>query len=153
MIMSWHGAVTTLLLGGCVGSYATTAAIRAARMERSSSGRSHCDACGVTLGFSRTIPMLSYVMAGGRCADCGARINPMHIVGEISGGVIALLSLWAAPDLSAAALTWLGLGLLFAAGLCVRTGRAPLGLSLAAAGFGLGLISWSLAREAGHVHS
>src|SRR5690349_21177897 len=48
-------------LGACLGSFAATAALRFSRAEPFIAGRSHCDACGMRLGFAATLPLVSYV--------------------------------------------------------------------------------------------
>jgi leader peptidase (prepilin peptidase)/N-methyltransferase len=86
-----------LALGLCVGSYAGTAAMRAARKEPSLAGRSHCDACGKSLGWAETVPVLSFVALGGRCVACRAPISRFHLVCELAVGAAALFGWMALP--------------------------------------------------------
>jgi leader peptidase (prepilin peptidase)/N-methyltransferase len=121
------------LAGACLGSYAATTAVRLARSEQAVAGRSRCDACGVALGFARSTPVISYISLGGACADCGGRIDPIHLVGEIGAAAVVLAALLIAPPLTAALLAGLGLLLLTAALIDAKTQRLPDGLTLAIA--------------------
>jgi len=125
------------LVGACLGSYAATTAVRMARSEQAVAGRSRCDACGVALGFARTVPLVSYVGLGGACADCGGRIDPAHLVGEVGGAVIVLSALLVAPPVTAALLATLGLVLLTSALVDAKTQRLPDALTAAVALIGL----------------
>lgn len=78
------GAVAGLVLG----SYAVTVGLRAAKGEGAVRGRSRCDDCRTPLSFARTVPVLSYVSQRGACVGCGARIDPIHLTGELAGAVV-----------------------------------------------------------------
>jgi leader peptidase (prepilin peptidase)/N-methyltransferase len=126
-------ALPAAAIGLCVGSYAATAAIRAARAEPSHAGRSHCDGCGRGLGFAATVPVLSFVALGGRCATCGERIDPIHPAGEALGGMVAAAPFLLLPAGPAAAASALGLVLLAAALNDLTTRLLPDAQTLAAA--------------------
>lgn len=133
MTIPWLTAATAIAFGACAGSFATTAAIRTARAEQSLLGRSHCDACSIPLPFSRTVPVLSFCRSGGMCAACGARIDPLHPLGEIAGAAIALASILVAPPAQAIVLAALGLVLLATSIVDLKTLRLPDLLTAAAA--------------------
>ena len=44
---------------------------------------SHCPHCGVSIPFYRNIPVLSYVLQKGRCANCGEKISIRYPLVEI----------------------------------------------------------------------
>jgi len=138
--------------GLAVGSYAATAAMRFARGEAHVRGRSHCDGCGRTLGFARTLPVVSFLALRGACADCGARIARLHPLGEAAGAAVALGALWVASDAGAwraAPLLAIGFALLAAAVVDLRVRRLPdaltavvaVGGALLAAGRGLPMLA------------
>lgn len=111
--------------GLALGSYAVTAGVRFARDEASTRGRSHCDHCGLTLSPSQTIPVISYILARGCCGACQARIDPIHIVGELSG-MLVVLTAFLVPDLfRAPLLVILGLLLVAASTVDWKIGRLP----------------------------
>lgn len=62
---------------------------------RSIGGRSHCDACGRTLGWLDLVPILSWCIARGRCRTCHARIAPMWTLIELGCTVLAVLAVLA----------------------------------------------------------
>jgi leader peptidase (prepilin peptidase) / N-methyltransferase len=53
--------------------------------------RSSCPGCGHLIRPYDNIPVLSYLLLGGRCRDCGARISPRYpLVELLSGGFAAM---------------------------------------------------------------
>jgi len=124
--------MTTMLLlsaglpiGAVVGSYASTAALRAGRGEQAWVGRSRCDGCQRVLGFSETLPVLSFLLRGGACRACAAPIDRIHPVGEILGVAVVALAFLAAAPMRAALLSVIGLVLLGSALIDARTRRLP----------------------------
>lgn len=55
-------------------------------------GRSHCLVCGERLHWYELIPIASFLLQGGRCSSCGARISPQYpLVEFLTGSVFALV--------------------------------------------------------------
>jgi leader peptidase (prepilin peptidase)/N-methyltransferase len=67
--------------------------------------RSACDACGRPLSPLELIPIASYLLLGGRCRGCGARIAPFHLWSELAA--LAIPATAALAGQSGAQL-WLG---------------------------------------------
>ncbi|HYG26555.1 MAG TPA: A24 family peptidase [Caulobacteraceae bacterium] len=132
-------AFTAALAGACVGSYAATAAQRAARGEQSLSGRSACDGCGVRLGFARMTPVVSFAVARGVCHACGEPIARIHLVGEVVGALAAAAPFLLFPAGRAVWIATLGLLLLCAALVDAKTRRIPDVLTAGVALSGLAL--------------
>lgn len=63
--------------------------------RRGIGGRSHCDACGRTLGAADLVPILSWGIARGRCRTCGARITPLWTLVEVGCALLAVLAVLA----------------------------------------------------------
>jgi leader peptidase (prepilin peptidase)/N-methyltransferase len=137
--MNVAALLVALPAGAVVGSFAVTAGLRWARGEQALTGRSRCDACAMPLGFGATVPIVSYVQRSGACAGCRAPIHPGHIVGEVLGAGVAMLSVALLPIGPALAVALLGLVLIAAGAADVASRRLPDLASLAAAGLGLGL--------------
>lgn len=137
-------ATAAFAAGTLIGSYAVTAGVRLARSEPSARGRSHCDACGVGLGFAQTVPVISYVQRAGVCAACGARIDPVHLAGELAGGVVLASLALAGFEPRTVLLAGLGMLLITAAAVDARTKRLPDLLTL-----GVALLAASAAALAG----
>lgn len=119
-------AAVSGVVGACVGSFTATAALRAAHGEQAVFGRSRCDACGVGLSFTSTVPVLSFVRSRGICASCGSTIDPLHFVGEVAGATIgATVAIVIALPGRAGLLAALGFVLLGIAAYDARTKRIP----------------------------
>jgi leader peptidase (prepilin peptidase) / N-methyltransferase len=118
------------LSGLALGSYVVTASMRHARGEGSLAGRSHCDHCNTTLGFIQTVPVISFVRTGGVCATCKGSIDVLHLVGEITGGLVLLAAIFVYDPFRSPMLAVLGLALLASSTFDWRTGRLPDKLTL-----------------------
>ena len=51
-------------------------------------GRSRCDKCGHPLGVIDLIPVMSFLLTGGRCRYCGARLSRKYLYSELALGTI-----------------------------------------------------------------
>jgi leader peptidase (prepilin peptidase) / N-methyltransferase len=56
--------------------------------------RSACPACGHQIRAWENIPALSYLMLGGKCSACNARISPRYPLVELMAGTLAGLIAW-----------------------------------------------------------
>jgi leader peptidase (prepilin peptidase)/N-methyltransferase len=72
--------------------------------------RSRCPHCNVEIKAHQNIPVLSYLLLGGKCANCGTRISPRYPIVEL---VTALLSTavalkfgWHWQTIAALVFTW-----------------------------------------------
>ena len=77
----------------CVGSFIGVCADRIPRGEQIYKGRSHCDACGRELKAWELIPILSYVLLGGRCKRCRKRIPVSNLLIELATSVLGTLAI------------------------------------------------------------
>jgi prepilin signal peptidase PulO-like enzyme (type II secretory pathway) len=57
-------------------------------------GRSHCSHCGKTLRWFELIPLVSFVIQGGRCRSCGTRLSYAYPVVELLTGIIFVAVPW-----------------------------------------------------------
>jgi leader peptidase (prepilin peptidase)/N-methyltransferase len=94
LIFSAYLVLVALLCG----SFINLAADRIPRQESLVRPRSHCRACGRQLNFVDLVPIIGYLVRGGRCASC------LAVIGASSPAVEALCGL-----LMLASLTFLGL--------------------------------------------
>ena len=79
------------LLGLVIGSFLNVVIHRLPRQESIVSPGSRCPACRRELRWHDNIPVLSYVMLGGRCRGCRAKISARYPVIELVTGVLFLL--------------------------------------------------------------
>nr|VFJ87524.1 MAG: Prepilin signal peptidase PulO (type II secretory pathway) [Candidatus Kentron sp. H]VFJ89320.1 MAG: Prepilin signal peptidase PulO (type II secretory pathway) [Candidatus Kentron sp. H]VFJ95901.1 MAG: Prepilin signal peptidase PulO (type II secretory pathway) [Candidatus Kentron sp. H] len=79
--------------------------------------RSHCPHCGHTLSITENIPLISYLLLGGRCAACHLPIPARYPLVESAGAVMAGIVAWrlgvCVPAIWAMILTWILIALAF----------------------------------------
>ena len=56
--------------------------------------RSRCPACGGQITALQNIPVLSYLVLGGKCAQCKALISPRYPLVEATTGMLAAVVAW-----------------------------------------------------------
>ncbi len=57
-------------------------------------GRSVCDHCGQTIAWYDNIPLLSFLLLGGRCRYCQQNISLSHPLTELLTGLVFILAGW-----------------------------------------------------------
>lgn len=85
------GIILAALLGGTMGSFSNVLAIRW-HEAASLSGRSKCPECGHTIRPRHLVPVVSWILLRGRCADCKTKIHIQYPLVEATAillGVIA----------------------------------------------------------------
>ncbi len=123
-------SVYLVLVGLMLGSFINLAADRMPRGESIVRPRSHCRSCGRVLTVVDLLPVAGYLLRGGRCATCGARIGPASPVVEAVAGACMLaalgwLGLWPGAIAGFALVALLGLGV---TGLALKRRRTALKL-------------------------
>jgi leader peptidase (prepilin peptidase)/N-methyltransferase len=72
--------------------------------------RSRCPHCDAEIKAHQNIPLMSYLLLGGKCADCRARISPRYPIVELVTAVlstaVALRFGWHWQTLAALVFTW-----------------------------------------------
>ena len=108
--------VTALVVGLCVGSFLNVVIHRLPKMlERGWHAqcaelrgetpavepaynlvvpRSACPSCGQQITALQNIPVISWLVLGGKCASCKAPISARYPVIEILGGILAAYAIW-----------------------------------------------------------
>jgi leader peptidase (prepilin peptidase) / N-methyltransferase len=100
-------------LGVIFGSFVGAAVVRLPLGLSPLTGRSRCDGCGRTLAAAELVPILSFVILGGKCRACGTGIDRWQPAAEIGGALIGASAAVFALDAAAMALSlMLGLQLL-----------------------------------------
>jgi leader peptidase (prepilin peptidase)/N-methyltransferase len=56
--------------------------------------RSACPHCGSEIKAHQNIPVVSYLLLGGKCAQCKARISPRYPVVEITTAILSAAVVW-----------------------------------------------------------
>ena len=76
--------------GLVVGSFANVCIHRLPRKESVVVPGSHCPACSAAVRPLDNIPVISYIVLGGKCRDCATRISPIYSVIETVTAVLLL---------------------------------------------------------------
>ena len=103
-----------VVLGLAIGSFLNVCIYRLPRGESVVSPPSRCPSCGRGLRWFENVPVLGYLLLGGRCRTCRAVVSPMYPIVEATTALVFVLQYWQ--------LGWqplLGVRLLFAAALIV----------------------------------
>ncbi len=79
----------SFLLGAAIGSFLNVVIYRVPRgMSVASPSRSFCPACARAIPWTRNIPILSWLILNGRCADCHASIPIRYLLVELAGAFL-----------------------------------------------------------------
>ena len=77
-------SIFSFLFGAAVGSFLNVVIVRLPQQESLVSPPSRCPKCGRSIRFYDNIPILSWLMLGGRCRDCDQRIPVRYPLVELS---------------------------------------------------------------------
>ena len=80
------------ILGLCIGSFLNVVIYRLPLGMSLSTPGSHCTTCDYSLRWYDNIPVLSYLMLGGKCRKCKQKISPRYMLVEIFTALLWLVS-------------------------------------------------------------
>lgn len=92
-------ALTVFVIGLFIGSFINVYIIRYGTKESFVTGRSHCMSCGNTLKWYDMFPLVSYLILGGKCRFCKAKISAQYPVIEFLNGLGYVLILLLGGDI------------------------------------------------------
>jgi leader peptidase (prepilin peptidase)/N-methyltransferase len=95
-------AFSAFVLGLLIGSFLNVVIHRLPRGESIIAPGSRCPACGAPVRPFDNLPVLSYLLLGGRCRDCRARISPRYPLIELATGILFFALVATAPSGAAA---------------------------------------------------
>ena len=105
MVPSAIYPLSSLVFGMLVGSFLNVCICRMPKDESIVSPPSHCPQCSYRIKWYDNIPLLSYLVLGGKCRGCGAHISLQYPLVELLNGILTLfLFLRFGPTLAFAAL-------------------------------------------------
>lgn len=78
------------LFGAVVGSFLNVCIFRMPNEESVVSPPSHCPVCNYQIRWYDNIPILSYLVLGGKCRGCGVKISLQYPLVELINGLLTL---------------------------------------------------------------
>jgi len=137
------GAVSgvALLFGLLVGSFLNVVIYRMPRGESIVTPGSHCPACDTPIRPWQNVPVVSYLLLGGRCAQCKVSISPRYPAIELLTGLVFAAIAWRfGPTPQAVIFMLFAAGLIVAAVIDIDLQIIPDEISLGGLGFGLAAV-------------
>ncbi len=105
----WHSRVVIVagvfLLGLIIGSFLNVCILRIPRAESVVLPASHCTACNSEIKPYDNIPVLSWLILGGRCRKCKTRISALYPSVELASGLL-FVACYLTFGISAEGLKW-----------------------------------------------
>jgi leader peptidase (prepilin peptidase) / N-methyltransferase len=152
-------AIVGGLFGLLIGSFLNVCIVRWPAEQSVVRPRSRCPKCGYQLAWFDNVPVLSWLLLGGKCRSCRAPISPLYPAVELGTGLVWAFMAWRF-GLSVAALSGalfltllLGIALTDAREYIIpdefSLGGLVLGLLLAAVGGTAGLLTAALGAAVG----
>lgn len=86
--------ILPFVLGLMIGSFLNVLIYRLPLGQSVVVGRSKCTRCKNTIAWYDNIPVLSYLILGGKCRRCGERISARYPVVELCTGCLGVLAGW-----------------------------------------------------------
>lgn len=80
--------IFVFLFGIIIGSFLNVCIYRIPLKENIAVERSHCMKCGHVLSWYELVPLFSYLIQGGKCRSCKAKISPQYPIIEALNGVL-----------------------------------------------------------------
>lgn len=80
-------------IGLCIGSYLNVVIYRVPLKMSTAHPPSHCPNCDKPIKWYDNIPILSYIILGGKCRNCKCRISPRYMLVEAANMVLWLACL------------------------------------------------------------
>ncbi len=80
------------VFGLCVGSFLNVLIYRIPKEEEFVKTPSHCMRCGHNLKWYENIPVLSWLLQGGKCRACGVKLSAQYPIVEALNGAMWLLT-------------------------------------------------------------
>ena len=81
-------------LGLTIGSFLNVCIYRLPRGESVVTPPSRCPGCGQGLRWFDNVPVLGWLLIGGRCRHCRTAVSPMYPIVESVTTLLFLLQLW-----------------------------------------------------------
>lgn len=91
MIESSAIALVFFIFGICIGSFLNVCIVRWPHEESIVTPGSHCRSCKKPVAWYDNIPIVSYLLLGGKCRYCHAKYSPRYLFIELLTGIVFVL--------------------------------------------------------------
>ncbi|MFE8696886.1 prepilin peptidase [Cytobacillus sp. FJAT-53684] len=81
-------SIFSFIYGIVLGSFFNVVGLRVPMKESIVKPRSHCPKCNHTLGPLELIPVISFLIQGGKCRCCKAPVSPLYAIVELMTGLL-----------------------------------------------------------------
>lgn len=133
--------VSAFILGACVGSFLNVAIYRLPRaLSVNHPKRSFCPVCNKDIPWYRNIPLLTWLVQRGKCAECGCRIPFRYFAVELLTACVFLLMWRYYPESPELALFYMAMMALLIVVVFVDAELMVIPLSVTWVGTGLGVV-------------
>ncbi|MCF0131751.1 MAG: prepilin peptidase [Pseudobutyrivibrio sp.] len=121
----------TFIFGTLIGSFLNVLIYRVPRHEDFVVTKSHCMSCGYTLRWFDLIPIVSWLILGGKCRKCKAKVSMQYpIIEALSGLLWASIVYVTGLNLDALILCLMASALLALSVIDFRTLEIPVGFNI-----------------------
>ncbi|MBP5313528.1 MAG: prepilin peptidase [Eggerthellaceae bacterium] len=86
------------ILGACIGSFLNVVIYRLPEGMSLARPGSHCPHCGEKIAWYDNVPILSWLILGGKCRNCHEPITPRYFIVELLSAAIWMGCVWAYAD-------------------------------------------------------
>lgn len=83
--------IIVFIFGILIGSFLNVCIYRIPKKENITTTRSHCMACGNVIKWYDLVPVLSYLILGGKCRFCKAKLSVQYPIIELLNGLLYCL--------------------------------------------------------------
>src|ERR1700743_2006600 len=88
----WFPLLSVLLIGLALGSFVTMLSYRAPRNLSIISPPSHCPKCHTPLKLRDLMPVVSWLIEGGKCRHCSAPISARYVIIELFTALACMIA-------------------------------------------------------------
>ena len=98
MTLEAYYTVITYVMAGvfglCIGSFLNVVIYRVPLGMSIAFPASHCPRCGMSIRWYDNVPVLSYLLLGGKCRGCRVPISPRYTIVELANALLWLACVW-----------------------------------------------------------